>query len=747
MSHDVFISYSSHDKATADAACARLESQGIRCWIAPRDVLPGRPWAASIVTAITNSRLLLLVFSDGANNSEQVQREVERAAAKRIPILPFRIENVAPTAAMEFFLCAPHWLDAYTPPLEKHLETLTNAVTRLLEATGSKAPTDEPVTRVTVRPPTAAAAGTVEPERRPALAPPSVKSQTGRRVLVLLAAAIVFVIISAAAVVALQRNGTSADPRQPLTEIAGFLNEQDLARARDATDKLVAARSPLVQTHEFKQLVAELEKAEREAINQSFAQRLAEFKANAGKLQTTSGQDLASLEQLRNQLKAFINEANPSVDAALVEQARGLERELDEAWGRTQSQLEFQKALTNLNPTGGPNELAAALSDVRNRYPEQSKGHAVDRVVNESQADLWNGVAEWSEYFSRREHRDAAMLEPATAGQLIAKGDELAQKYDIRMCVEEYDRLRRHLASVNRRLADLGRAKLSQVLLDRWTRKNQLLSEVFLVEVNMDGETKRYYTTQNPVQPGGNAGQRITINYIASYRGDTKRLQVPANSVRVRRAPHSDLVNSLVATISNAQNITTTDWAPTFCKALQTIQKANDDDTNFVDPLITVRLLRETLETASTGSQAIATAFADHQRELEKAGIDPIVEWFLPDNEQANAQRPAAETTLRNLPNLAAACQQAMQTDKTLYAAPRCRFAYAGWLKQNGMRWEIANPQISPLNGPLYVVAKSEGATAADLHEIASADAGQIRWKPVGKDLLLNWRPVFLRLP
>lgn len=42
MDFDIFISYSSQDKPTADAACAVLEAAGIRCWIAPRDIMPGR---------------------------------------------------------------------------------------------------------------------------------------------------------------------------------------------------------------------------------------------------------------------------------------------------------------------------------------------------------------------------------------------------------------------------------------------------------------------------------------------------------------------------------------------------------------------------------------------------------------------------------------------------------------------------------------------------------------------------------
>jgi len=48
MPHDIFISYSSHDKAVADATCAALEAQRLRCWIAPRDVLPGTEYGEAL---------------------------------------------------------------------------------------------------------------------------------------------------------------------------------------------------------------------------------------------------------------------------------------------------------------------------------------------------------------------------------------------------------------------------------------------------------------------------------------------------------------------------------------------------------------------------------------------------------------------------------------------------------------------------------------------------------------------------
>lgn len=69
MAHDVFISYSTKDKVIADAICANLENRGIRCWIAPRDILPGKKWGGSIIEAIERSKILVLVLSSNSNKS------------------------------------------------------------------------------------------------------------------------------------------------------------------------------------------------------------------------------------------------------------------------------------------------------------------------------------------------------------------------------------------------------------------------------------------------------------------------------------------------------------------------------------------------------------------------------------------------------------------------------------------------------------------------------------------------------
>ena len=117
LAHDVFISYSSKDKPAADAACAVLESKGIRCWIAPRDIIPGADWGESIIDALNQSRAFVLVFSSNANSSPQIKREVERAVNQGLPVIPLRIEDVAPIKSLEYFISSPHWLDAFSLPL------------------------------------------------------------------------------------------------------------------------------------------------------------------------------------------------------------------------------------------------------------------------------------------------------------------------------------------------------------------------------------------------------------------------------------------------------------------------------------------------------------------------------------------------------------------------------------------------------------------------------------------------------
>jgi TolB-like protein/cytochrome c-type biogenesis protein CcmH/NrfG len=124
----VFISYASQDVAVANVVCTTLEAAGFPCWIAPRDVRAGEPYAAAIVAAINACRLLVLVLTKSAIDSPHVLREIERASSKKRPVLSIRMDASQLPPELEYFLSANHWLDASGGAVESVLPALIDSV-------------------------------------------------------------------------------------------------------------------------------------------------------------------------------------------------------------------------------------------------------------------------------------------------------------------------------------------------------------------------------------------------------------------------------------------------------------------------------------------------------------------------------------------------------------------------------------------------------------------------------------------
>jgi hypothetical protein len=120
----IFLSYSSKDKLLTDAICSRLENQGIRCWIAPRDVNPGSDYSNQIADALEASTAMVMVFSSESNASRHVKSEIDRAFGLGKMIIPFRVENVELDKGLAYYLAKTHWLDAVTKPLDQHIDRL-----------------------------------------------------------------------------------------------------------------------------------------------------------------------------------------------------------------------------------------------------------------------------------------------------------------------------------------------------------------------------------------------------------------------------------------------------------------------------------------------------------------------------------------------------------------------------------------------------------------------------------------------
>jgi adenylate cyclase len=134
----VFLSYASPDAQVANQVCESLESHGVACWMAPRDVKPGAAYADAIVRAINEASALVLVLSGAAMASEHVSREVERAGSKHKPIVAFRVDAANLSAELEYFLSRSQWIDVPALGMPAALVKLVEAVGRGAAASPSR---------------------------------------------------------------------------------------------------------------------------------------------------------------------------------------------------------------------------------------------------------------------------------------------------------------------------------------------------------------------------------------------------------------------------------------------------------------------------------------------------------------------------------------------------------------------------------------------------------------------------------
>lgn len=153
----IFISHSSKDLAVAQTICAALESRGLTCWIASRDVGAGDNFQEAIVKAIRSAKVMVLVFSDNANNSTEIKKELALASQNKVAVIPARVEDVVPAAALAYELATRQWINLFND-WESEIETLCERIKQIVPVPAPEAippqqpaePIAEPVSRPVV---------------------------------------------------------------------------------------------------------------------------------------------------------------------------------------------------------------------------------------------------------------------------------------------------------------------------------------------------------------------------------------------------------------------------------------------------------------------------------------------------------------------------------------------------------------------------------------------------------------------
>lgn len=82
--YSCFISYSTLDQEFAARLYSDLQSNGVRCWFAPHDIMPGRKLHEQIDEAIRRYDRLLLILSDHSMSSEWVRTEIANAREREV---------------------------------------------------------------------------------------------------------------------------------------------------------------------------------------------------------------------------------------------------------------------------------------------------------------------------------------------------------------------------------------------------------------------------------------------------------------------------------------------------------------------------------------------------------------------------------------------------------------------------------------------------------------------------------------
>jgi hypothetical protein len=124
--YDVFLSYSTKDRAECDVLYEGLRAAGLKVWRAPESIPKGADWPAAIPGGVERSGVFVLFFTEAAAASAEVAREVLLAGtrAPRMPIVQIRRANVPLPQGLKYYLTAPQWYEATHGPLEDHVAAI-----------------------------------------------------------------------------------------------------------------------------------------------------------------------------------------------------------------------------------------------------------------------------------------------------------------------------------------------------------------------------------------------------------------------------------------------------------------------------------------------------------------------------------------------------------------------------------------------------------------------------------------------
>src|ERR1700722_5714366 len=134
MADYVFISYAAADQATANRLVAEIEKREIPCWISSRNIRPGQDYQNAIVRALEGAGVVLLLFSQAANDSAEIPKELALASKFKRTIIPARIMGIVPSGPFVYQMTSAQFIDLFRD-FEAKVDELCSYLAETLQVT------------------------------------------------------------------------------------------------------------------------------------------------------------------------------------------------------------------------------------------------------------------------------------------------------------------------------------------------------------------------------------------------------------------------------------------------------------------------------------------------------------------------------------------------------------------------------------------------------------------------------------
>lgn len=109
----VYIYYSSNNYSEATKVCIFLESKGINCWLAPRNVLSSLDYNTQVTAAINDCSIALFIANNNTNDINTLPNELNTVATKKKTIIFFKIENYDISDVLSYYFSELKSINAY----------------------------------------------------------------------------------------------------------------------------------------------------------------------------------------------------------------------------------------------------------------------------------------------------------------------------------------------------------------------------------------------------------------------------------------------------------------------------------------------------------------------------------------------------------------------------------------------------------------------------------------------------------